>query len=265
MCVISRYCSTQQSIPAAAATLRPMNVVGTLSMNASSYSDLNSNNLNNTPEKPLTVGALERPSMYPPLSEISLLDYVRRDTNTKPIPGARDSPANVSTTTAKKHKQRIKNAGRQSKIWLSHVKEKHKTTQWAKRSPLNQVDNININIATRVRRHHQLKPLDRSKLGYRSLPQSREFPHHHKDRRIEEVRRVTYTDIHGKDSLRNAEEFLQKRRSRRANQYLNATFEMPKPPLAPIRSHRINLIEETSSFYHKVAKELSRHKQNIYS
>ena len=184
MCVISRHCFRQQSITAdliAAATVHSMNVIDTLSMNVSSYSNLDTNYLNSAPEKPLAVGAVERPSMYPPLSEISLLDYVRQEANIKPIPGARvrlshprsvNCPQNMSNTTAKKHKQRIKKAGRQSKIWLSHVKEKHKIAQWAKRSPLNQVDDININIATRIRRHHQLKPLDRSKLGYRSLPQS---------------------------------------------------------------------------------------------
>ena len=32
----------------------------------------------------------------------------------------------------KNSKQRIKKAGRQSKIWLSHVKEKHKTAQGMK-------------------------------------------------------------------------------------------------------------------------------------
>ena len=232
----------------------------------SCYGDANSNAMNSTSEKRLNEGDVNRRAMC----EISLLDYVRRETNIKPIPKERSGlcyqhlvcyQENLSTNDIKKPRQRIKKAGRQSKIWLSHVKEKHKTSQGMKYAPLSPIDDLNMNSFTRVRRHNQLKPLDRTKMGYRSLPQSREFPHHHKGSRLVNVRRMTYTNIYDDESLRDAEAFLQKRRSRRANKLLDRSCRKPKPPVAPIRSNCMNAIEETNSFYNKVARELSRHKK----
>ena len=105
------------------------------------YGDANSNAINSTSEKRLNEGAVNRRAMCTPLSEISLLDYVRRETNIKPIPKERSllchrqlvcCQENLSTNDVKKPRQRIKKAGRQSKIWLSHVKEKHKTCRRSK-------------------------------------------------------------------------------------------------------------------------------------
>ena len=96
-----------------------------LSMDTDSYyGDVSSNYLNTTPQKRLDVGGVNRPACTP-LREISLLDYVRRETNIKPIPEARSGLCHrqfipsQAKCEVKNSKQRIKKAGRQSKIWLS--------------------------------------------------------------------------------------------------------------------------------------------------
>ena len=114
-----------------AATMQQTSGAEGLNMNKGScYGDANSNAMNSTSEKRLNEGDVNRRAMC----EISLLDYVRRETNIKPIPKERSGlcyqhlvcyQENLSTNDIKKPRQRIKK--RVAKVKFGRCLEKHKT------------------------------------------------------------------------------------------------------------------------------------------
>ena len=237
------------------------------------------------------------------LTELTLHDYVRQTAKVPPLKNQipAPQPRRVSRATKVKKKQNkskrrrqplkakhsnnnIKRASHESKEWLKNAKAKHKLSEKSKMSTSVKRNGSNSKLIISVNetnRKNQLKPLDRNKLGYRSLPQSREFPNHQYNKRIEKVRRLTYTHAKDEEHFKRAEEFMNRRRSQRANNLLLKPFKTRvEQSTIPIKNYykdyqivnnkrnkskdNLNIkhkkvMLDSMNFYDKVANELKKH------